>query len=723
MADYTLLDSSLAVIRFRNPPFNTFSKPVVDSLLDSVRRAQADPAVKAIVIYGADGKFSAGADIRGFSSPQRPGTSLGELVDSLQNMEKPSVAAIQDLALGGGLELALGCHYRIADAKTRVGFPEVTLGLLPGARGTQLLPRLIGIPASLDLITSGRHVPALEALKLGILDKIVNSNPIEEAIKLAKQVSGQPIGSRRLTTRQVQKLPNMDNIFQEALLKMRKRYPGNISREACVQAVQIAVQYPYEEGKEKEKDMFVYLLGSGQATALRYAFFSERAVGKWSTPSGASWKTSSPQSISSAAVVGLGTMGRGIVICLMRANIPVIAMEQDEKQLNQAKQVIASLLEQEASKRKRIGQEWKQPRLQFTESLDEVAGVDLVIEAVFEDIGLKKQVFGKLSAKCKPSAFLCSNTSALDIDEIATSTSRPHQVIGTHFFVPAHIMNLLEVIPSRYSSPTTIATIMSLAKNMNKVGVAVGNCFGFVSNRMLHCFKEQNNFLIEEGSQPQEVDQVLEEFGFKMGPFRVLDLSGLDVDWDIRKSQGLTGPALAPGTPLRQRGNKRYCPLPDILCEHGRFGQKTGKGWYLYDKPMGRIHKPDPWLSKFLSEYRQSHHIEPRVIKPDEILERPVYSLINEGFRILEEGMAAGPEHIDVISNNGYGWPRHRGGPMFYASMVGLPKVVEKLQKYYQQNPDVSKLEPCNLLKKLASQGNPPLKEWQSLVGLQSSKL
>uniref|UniRef100_A0A4X2JUJ5 Peroxisomal bifunctional enzyme n=1 Tax=Vombatus ursinus TaxID=29139 RepID=A0A4X2JUJ5_VOMUR len=688
MASYTLLDSSLAVIRLRNPPLNTLRKPVIAGLMDSLRKAETDPAVKAIIICGADGKFSAGADIRGFSQPVMSTGSLLSVVESLMEMEKPLVAAIQGLALGGGLELALGCHYRIADAKAQVGFPEVTIGLLPGARGTQLLPRLIGIPAALDLITSG-----------------------------------QPISSRRLKTRQVQKLPNMDAIFQEALLKMRKQYPGCISREACVQAVQAAVQYPYAEGKEKEKELFLYLLSSGQARALQYAFFAEKSVRKWSVPSGVSWKTSSAQPISSAAVVGLGTMGRSIVICLIRANIPVIAMEQDEKQLDWAKKVIVSLLEQEASKQKQSGQEWKWPRLQFTTSLDEVADVDLVIEAVFEEIALKKQVFSKLSAICKPSAFLCSNTSALDIDEIALSTRHPQQVIGTHFFAPAHVMKLLEVIPSCYSSPTTIATVMSLAKTIKKVGVVVGNCFGFVGNRMLLAFYDQTNFLIEDGSQPEEVDQVLEEFGYRMGPFRVADLSGLDVGWRSRKSRGLTGPTLAPGTPTRQRGSKRYCPIPDILCEHGRLGQKTGKGWYQYDKPMGRIHKPDPWLSKFLSEYRQNHRIEPRVITPDEILERTVYSLINEGFRILEEGMAAGPEHIDVIYNNGYGWPKHRGGPMFYASTVGLPTVVEKLQKYYQKNLDIPKLEPCNLLKKLASQGNPPLQEWQSLGGFQISKL
>ncbi|XP_074120360.1 peroxisomal bifunctional enzyme [Sminthopsis crassicaudata] len=723
MADYHLLDGSVAVIRLRNPPLNTLSNPVLEDLIDSLRKADTDLAVKSIVICGADGKFSAGADIRVFSTPRKLTVLLGSIIDVLQKTEKPTVAAIQHLALGGGLELALGCHYRIADAKARVGLPEVTIGLLPGARGTQLLPRLIGVPAALDLITSGRHVLAPEALKLGILDKVVTTDPVEEAIKLAKNLSGQSISSRRLMMRQVQNLPNMDTIFQETLLRMKKQYPGCISREACVQAVRNAVQYSYSEGSEREKELFQYLLNLGQAQALQYAFFAERTVRKWSTPSGASWKTSSGKPISSAAVVGLGTMGRGIVISLIRADIPVIAMEQNEQQLDQAKRTILSTLEREASKRKRSGQEWRQPSLQFTNSLDEVAGVDLVIEAVFEEMELKKRVFGSLSARCQPSALLCTNTSALDIDEIALCTGRPHQVIGTHFFAPAHLMNLLEVIPSRYSSPTTIATIMGLAKTLQKVGVIVGNCFGFVGNRLLLAFNEQNYFLLEDGSRPEEIDQVLEKFGFRMGPFRVMDLSGLDVGWKSRKDRGLTGPTLAPGTPLRQRGSRRYCPIPDILCEHGRLGQKTGKGWYQYDKPMGRNPQPDPWLSKFLSEYRQKHEIKPRAITSKEILERSVYSLINEGFRILEEGMAAGPEHIDVIYNNGYGWPRHRGGPMFYASTVGLPTVVEKLQMYYQKNLDVPKLEPCNLLKKLASQGNPPLQEWQRLGRLQTSNL
>ncbi|KAF6384647.1 enoyl-CoA hydratase and 3-hydroxyacyl CoA dehydrogenase [Rhinolophus ferrumequinum] len=723
MAEYTRLQNSLALIRLRNPPVNAISTAVLSGIKEGLQKAIADPTIKAIVICGADGKFSAGADIRAFSAPVTSNFSLGHVVDEIQRNEKPVVAAIQGVALGGGLEIALGCHYRIAHAKAQVGFPEVLIGLLPGARGTQLLPRLIGVPAALDLITSGRHILADKALKLGILDEIVNSDPVEEAIKFAQRVSAQSLESRRLCNRPVQSLPNMDSMFSEALLKMRKQHPGCLSQETCVRAVQAAVLYPYEVGIKKEEELFMYLRKSGQSRALQYAFLAERNVSKWSVPSGASWKTASAQPISSVGVLGLGTMGRGIVVSLAKAKIPVIAVESDKQQLETANRVITSLLEKERAKMEQSGHRWSGPKPRLTTSVNELSDVDLVIEAVFEEMNLKKQVFAKLSAVCKPEAFLCTNTSALDIDEIASSSDHPHLVIGTHFFSPAHVMKLLEVIPSRYSSPTTIATVMNLSKKLNKIGVVVGNCFGFVGNRMLNPYYNQTYFLLEDGSKPEEIDQVLEDFGFKMGPFRVSDLAGLDVGWKSRKGQGLTGPTLPPGTPARQRGTRRYCPIPDMLCESGRFGQKTGKGWYQYDKPLGRIHKPDPWISKFLSQYRETYHIKPRIISQDEILERCLYSLINEAFRILEEGMAASPEHIDVVYLHGYGWPRHTGGPMFYASTVGLPIVLEKLQKYYRQNPDIPQLEPCNYLKKLASQGNPPLKEWQSLAGPPSSKL
>lgn len=420
---------------------------------------------------------------------------------------------------------------------------------------------------------------------------------------------------------------------------------------------------------------------------------------------------------------GLGTMGQGIVISLAKAKIPVIAVESDKKQLEIANGIITSTLVKEGAKMQQNGHPWSGPKPRLTTSMKELGSVDLVIEAVSEEMNQKKQVFAELSAVCKPETFLCAHTSALDIDEIASSTDRPHLVIGTHFFLPAHVMKLLEVIPSQYSSPTTIATAMNLSKKIKKIGVVVGNCFGFVGNRMFKPYCNQTYFLLEDGSKPEEIDQVLEDFGFKMGPFRVADLVGLDVGWKSRKEEGLTGPTLPPGTLARKRGNTRYCPIPDRLCELGRFGQKTGKGWYQYDKPSGRIYKPDPWISKFLSQYRETYHIKSRIISQDEILERCLYSLINEAFCILADGIAASPEHIDVIYIHGYGWPRHKGGPMFYASTVGLPTVLEKLQKYYRQNPDIPQLEPCDYLKNLASQGNPPMEEWQSLAGPFRSKM
>ncbi|XP_053895911.1 peroxisomal bifunctional enzyme isoform X2 [Malaclemys terrapin pileata] len=605
--------AAVAVIRLNNPPLNTLSSAVVRALEQGVKKADVDPAVKAVVICGTNGTFSAGADIRGFSSVQagdRP--SLTSVINLIERSEKPVVAAIEGMALGGGLEVALGCHYRIAHAQAWVGLPEVTLGLLPGAGGTQRLPRLIGVPAALDLITTGKHVLAAEALKLGIIDEIVEENTIDAAIHLANKVSG------------------------------------------------------------------------------------------------------------------LGTMGQGIVTSLVKAKMSVVALEQDQKQLEVGVRAVTSLLEHEASKMQWIGQRpdaCDPALLQFTLDFGVLQDADLVIEAVFEDMALKKEIFHKLSAICKPGSFLCTNTSALDIDEIASATSRPHQVIGTHFFSPAHVMKLLEIIRGRHTSPITIATAMGLAKTIGKIGVVVGNCFGFVGNRMMTPYAEQAVFLLEEGCKPEEVDQALEGFGFNMGPFRMSDLAGLDVGWRSRKGQGLTGPELAPGTPARLHGRRRYSPLPDLLCENGRYGQKTGMGWYQYEKPGARIANPDPWLHNFLIEYRDSHHIKARFIDEEEILERCLYTLINEGFQILDDGIASAPEDIDVIYIHGYGWPKHRGGPMFYASTIGLPRILAKLQKYSEAHPDIPRVQPSAFLKKLVLVGNPPLKEWMSHAGHQSSKL
>ncbi|XP_074860473.1 peroxisomal bifunctional enzyme isoform X2 [Carettochelys insculpta] len=682
-AQYARGAAPVAVIRLRNPPLNALSSAVVRALEQAVKKADTDPAVKAVVICGANGKFSAGADIQEFSSIQTGGRPrLLSVIDLIEGSKKPVVAAIEGLALGGGLEVALGCHYRIAHAQAWVGLPEVTLGILPAAGGTQRLPRLIGIPAALDIITTGKHVLAAEALKLGIIDEIVEENTIDAAIRLANKVSGQPLNPRRLSLKQVPSLPNMDAILSKALVKVKKQTRGCLA--------------------------------------------PERAAQKWTTRSGASWKTASAQPLQKVAVIGLGTMGGGIVTSLLKAKISTVALEQDQKHLEVGRRAVTSLVEHEASKMQRSSQSpdaCDPALLQFTLDFGALQDVDLVIEAVFEDMTLKKEIFRKLSEICKPTAYLCTNTSALDIDEIASVTSRPPQVIGTHFFSPAHVMRLLEIIPGRHTSPTTIATAMGLAKMIGKIGVVVGNCFGFVGNRMMAPYIEQAVFLLEEGCKPEEVDQALEGFGFKIGPFRMSDLAGLDVGWRSRKGQGLTGPGLAPGTPARLRGKMRYSPLPDLLCEKGRYGQKTGVGWYQYEKPGGRIAKPDPWLHNFLTGYRGAHHIKARFIDQQEILERCLYTLINEGFQILDDGIACTPEDIDVIYIHGYGWPKHRGGPMFYASIIGLPRILAKLRKYSEAHPDIPRVQPSAFLKKLVSVGNPPLKEWMSHAGHQTSKL
>ncbi|NXT78024.1 ECHP enzyme, partial [Zapornia atra] len=461
---------------------------------------------------------------------------------------------------------------------------------------------------------------------------------------------GQPLAPHRISLKPVPKLPNMEAFLSEALLKVRKQARGCLAPELCFQAVKAATEQPFPEGVRKERELFNILLTSGQAQALQYAFFAERAVQKWTTPSRASWTSASPQPVRKAAVIGLGTMGRGIVTSLVKAGIPVVALEQNLEYLNTGRKAVMLLLEREAMKMEQGAQalDFHNPaRLQFTVDFDALHDVDLVIEAVFENMALKKEIFHKLSRICKPGAFLCTNTSALNIDEIASVTSCPQQVIGTHFFSPAHVMRLLEIIYGHQTSPTTIATAMQLAKALKKVGVVVGNCFGFVGNRMMFPYVQQAVFLVEEGSGPDAVDRVLEDFGFKIGPFRMSDLAGLDVGWRSRKGQGLTGASLPPGTPARQRHGQRYSPLPDLLCENGRFGQKSGKGWYEYEKAGGRIAKPDPWLHSFLAQYRATHRIKTRFVDQEEILERCLFSLINEGFNILAEGIAAGPEHLD----------------------------------------------------------------------------
>ncbi|XP_053184517.1 peroxisomal bifunctional enzyme [Scomber japonicus] len=719
MAQYSRVSGSVGLISLKNPPVNALSAVVRQGIVDTVQRALSDPKVKSVVICGQNGIFCGGADIKEFGTTMS-GPPLVPMIHAIEAADKPVVAAIEGLALGGGLELALGCHYRIAHSKARLGLPEVSLGLLPAAGGTQRLPRLIGVPAALDLITTGRHVTAAEALKLGIVDQVTDHNTVDAAVKFALSVKEHSLNARRISNNLCPPPSDLDALFDGAMQRVRQTAHGAVAPVACVQAVRAAATMPYTQGMEREKELMATLFTSGQARALQYCFFAQRAVGRWSMPSGARWDTSKPRPIHKAAVIGLGTMGRGITVALAQTGLSVVAVETQEKQLMEAKQAVSGMLERGA---KRRGVAPVLDLVSYNCNLQAVADADLVIEAVFEDMALKKKLFQQLSAVCKPGTLLCTNTSALDIDHLASQTRNPELVVGMHFFAPAHVMKLLEVVYGSCSSPQAVATAMQLGKKMGKVSVAVGNCRGFVGNRMLKPYMEHAFFLLEDGATPELVDQVLEEFGFAMGMFRMSDLSGLDVGWRIRKEDGLAQPGMALGQAARVRQGRRYSPLADLLCEQGRFGQKTGMGWYQYDKPGGRASRPDPWLHSFLEEYRARHGLVARRIDHQEVLERCLYTLINEGFRILEDGIAAGPEDIDIIYVFGYGWPRHRGGPMFYAGMVGLERVLERLEHYHQAHPDVPYLQPCNLLRRLVASGSPPIHRWREVIKKVHSQL
>lgn len=710
MAQYTRVSGSVGLISLRNPPVNALSSVVRQGIVDTVKRALSDPDVKSVVICGHNGIFCGGADIKEFGTTMS-GPPLVPMIHAVEAADKPVVAAIEGLALGGGLELALGCHYRIAHSKARLGLPEVSLGLLPAAGGTQRLPRLIGVPAALDLITTGRHITAAEALTLGIVDQVTDQNTVDAAVKFALSVAEQSLDARRISTNPCPRPSDLDALFEGVMQKVRQTARGAIAPVACVQAVRAAATLPYTQGMEREQELMATLFNSGQARALQYCFFAQRAVGRWSMPSGARWDTSKPRPIRKAAVIGLGTMGRGITVALAQTGLFVVAVETQEKQLMEAKQAVSGMLERGA---KRRGVAPVLNLVSYSSNLQAVADADLVIEAVFEDMALKKKIFQQLSAVCKPGTFLCTNTSALDIDHLASQTRGPELVVGMHFFAPAHVMKLLEVVYGPRSSPEAVATAMHLGKKMGKVSVAVGNCRGFVGNRMLKPYLEQAFFLLEEGATPELVDQALEEFGFAMGVFRMSDLSGLDVGSKIRK---------ASGQPARVQQGHRYSPLGDLLCEQGRFGQKTGRGWYQYDKPGSQVARSDPWVHRFLEEYRARHGLVARRIDHQEVLERCLYSLINEGFRILEDGIAAGPEDIDSIYVFGYGWPRYRGGPMFYAGMVGLERVLERLEHYHQAHPDVPYLQPCGLLRRLVASGSPPVHKWSEVIKKVHSQL
>lgn len=675
----TVVEDGIAVVTIASPPVNALDAGVRAGLAEAARRADADPAVRAIVIAAEGRTFIAGADISEFGKPPAP-PSLPEVIDGFDSVGKPLVAAIGGAALGGGLEVALGCHARIAGPAAKLGLPEVKLGLIPGAGGTQRLPRLIGAAPAFRLMADGAPVSAAEALALGIVDAVAEGDLLEAAKAKALEVAGTMRRTRDLD-RQLQ--PGDREAFEQAAAEALKRSPDLPSIAALAESVRATFTEPFEAGQALERARFTALVADDRSKALRYAFFAERETAR--VPGLA--KDTARRPIRRAAVIGAGTMGAGIAMCFANADIPVTVIETSEELLARGLDRIAGTYAASV-KRGSLSAEDEAHRLALVSGkvgLEAAADADLVVEAAFEDMDLKRQIFGTLDRVAKPGAILATNTSYLDVDAIAAATGRPGDVLGLHFFSPANVMRLLEVVRGKATAPEVLATALDLGKRLGKVPVVVGVCRGFVGNRMLARRTQEAERLLIEGALPHEVDAALTGFGFRMGPFAVSDLAGLDIAWRNRKSLGQTA------------------PVADSLCEAGRLGQKAGRGYYLY--PEGaRSGVRDPEVEALLEQVSARLGVARRPIPAEEVVERLVYPMVNEGARILEEGIAARPGDIDAIWINGYGWPAWRGGPMFYADQVGLNTVAARLEAFAAARGEPA-LAPAPLLRRLAEAG------------------
>lgn len=679
------LREGIGVITVDNPPVNALGRDVRAGLVEGLRQGLADAGAQALVVTGAGRTFPAGADIREFGQPpQEPG--LPSVIDEYEQSDKLIVAAIHGTALGGGLEVALGCDYRVAAPTAKVGLPEVKLGILPGAGGTQRLPRLIGAQAALDMIVSGNHVPAAKAKELGIIDEIIEGDLVEGAIAYAKKLVAAKAPRRPIRDMQV-KLDN-PNLFEEFEASIAKRQRGFLAPFHCIKAVKAATELPIEQGLKRERELFQELVTSPQSKAQRHVFFAEREVAK--VPGLA--KDVAKREIKTAAVIGAGTMGGGIAMNFANAGIPVYVLEVKQEALDKGLAVVRRNYENSA-KRGRLTMEQVEQRMSLirpTLSYDDFKDVDLVIEAVFENMDIKKQIFAKLDEVCKPGAILASNTSTLSIDEIASATKRPQDVIGMHFFSPANVMKLLENVRGEKTSDEVIATVMDLSKRIGKVGVLVGNCYGFVGNRMLHQRGAEAVALVNEGASPAQVDKVLTDFGFPMGQFAMSDLAGIDVGYRIREER-------------RKAGEDVPASWLDKLAEQGRLGQKTSAGVYKYEAGS-RTPIPDPEVDRLIEEFRKEQGITPRQVSDQEILERCLYVMVNEGAKILEEGIAKRSLEVDIVWIYGYGFPVYRGGPMFWADQVGLKTILDAV-KGYQEKLGGEQWKPAALLERLVSEG------------------
>ncbi len=679
----------VGIITVDNQPVNALSQAVRQGLVDALGKALADAEVQAILLVGKGRTFIAGADITEFGKPQKdPG--LGDVIARYEASEKPVVAAIHGTALGGGLEVALACHYRVAARDAKCGLPEVKLGLLPGAGGTQRLPRLVGVPKALDMIVSGEPIGATDAKAIGLVDEVVEGDLVAGAVAFAAGVaSRRPLPRARDLSANVDETKVDPALFDKARKDAAARARGGKAPLRCVDAVKAAVELPFDEGLKRERELFLEAVESTESKALRHVFFGERTAAK--IPDVPADTPTTP--VRRVAVLGAGTMGGGIAMVFANAGISVLLVDREQDFVDKGLGIIKKNYAATVSKG-RLSQgemDARVGRITGTTSWDGLAEVDLVIEAVFEEMGLKKEIFGKLDKLCRPDAILATNTSTLDTNEIARSTSRPGQVIGLHFFSPANVMRLLEIVRGEKTSKTVVATSMKLARQLGKVGVLVGVCSGFVGNRMLHTYGREAQLLIQEGALPQQVDAVLTRFGFAMGPCATSDLAGLDVGWRIRKGQ----PRPPPGA--------RYSgAVGDRLAEMGRFGQKTSAGFYRYE-PGNRAPMPDPEVEAIIVAVSKELGIERRKVDDHEIFERCMYSMINEGAKILDEGIALRASDIDTVWINGYGFPAHRGGPMFHADVVGLPKIHARLREFLAQHGKA--WEPSALLERLAREG------------------
>ncbi len=691
---------SVGLIMVNYPPVNALSHAVREGLIAALEGALADADVKAIVVAGAGRTFIAGADITEFGKPPKD-PWLDAVIARYEGSSKPVVAALHGTALGGGLEVALGCHYRVATRDAKCGLPEVKLGLLPGAGGTQRLPRLIGVPKALEMIVSGEPVGAPEAKALGLVDEVVESGDlVDAAVAFAQRVaSTRPMPRARDLTAHLERAKSDPSIFAKARKDATARARGGKAPLRCVDAVQAAVDLPFEEGLKRERELFREAMESRESQALRHVFFAERTAAK--IPDVPADTPTVP--VRKVAVLGAGTMGGGIAMAFANAGISVVLVDREQPLVDKGLGIVAKNYSATVSKGKLSQSEMdaRVGRITGTTTWDDLADVDLVIEAVFEEMGLKKEIFGRLDKICRKDAILATNTSTLDVDEIARSTSRPEQVIGLHFFSPANVMRLLEIVRGDKTSKPVIATSMKLAKQIGKVGVLVGVCNGFVGNRMLHRYGREAQLLIQEGALPQQVDGVMTRFGFAMGPCATSDLAGLDVGWRIRKGQ----PKPPPG--------ERYSgAVGDRLAEMGRYGQKTSAGFYKYE-PGSRVPVPDPEVEAIIVQVSKELGIERRAIGDEEILERCMYSMINEGAKILDEGIALRASDIDTVWINGYGFPAHRGGPMFHADTVGVAKVLGRVNEFVKEHG--KSWQPSALLERLAREG-------RTFASLDSSK-